>query len=473
MGPRVVVVGGGFGGLEVCRRLARAARRGEIELTLIDKENFFQFNPLLPEVATGAVETRHIVYPLRAFCAPRRIRFLRNKVRAVDPQRKMLLLHNDLFVPYDKLVIACGATTNFFGIPGAEEHSFVFKTLMDAIRLRAHVVEMWELADQATDLASRRQLLTFVVVGGGITGVEVCSQFMTLFRTTMARLYRDVPQNLVNVHLIEATDRLLPGIREEHSKVALGHLRALGVNLVLHRKVVDVTADTVRLDDGAVIPAHTLIWTTGIRGTTLEHPWPWPLGRGGRLRVDAECRVAEDVWCVGDLADATDIEGHPVPQVAQGAIQEGRVAAYNLLAELEGRQGRTLTYKDLGYFVGLGKHSTVASVMGIPVAGWLAWYLWALVYLFKVVGFRKQLEVATDFFKGLFVDHDTSQIHERRRMLRPQDLEPDLAGGQVRMLPVRAEPPGAEPAAVPAVGEPAAVEAEVEPGPVREKVPVG
>lgn len=267
--PRVVVIGGGFGGLEVCRRLARANKRGEIELTLVDKENFFQFNPLLPEVATGAVETRHIVYPLRSFCIPRKIRFFRNKVRAVDPERRVLSLHNDLTIPYDKLVIAAGSTTNFFGIPGAEQHSFVFKTLMDAIRLRAQVVEMWELADQASDPNVRRGLLTFVVVGGGITGVEVCSQLTTMFRTTMKHLYPNVPQNLVTVVLIEAAETILPGIRDSHTQVALGHLRNLGVNLHLSRKVIEVGETAVRLDDGSVIPAHTLVWTTGVRGTQL------------------------------------------------------------------------------------------------------------------------------------------------------------------------------------------------------------
>lgn len=426
--PRVVVIGGGFGGLEVCRRLAGANKRGEIEVTLIDKENFFQFNPLLPEVATGAVETRHIVYPLRQFCAPRKIRFLRNKVRAVDPVARVLTLHNDLSVPYDKLVIAAGSTTNFFGIPGAQEHSFVFKTLMDAIRLRAQVIEMWELADQATDANVRRGLLTFVVVGGGITGVEVCSQLTTLFRTTMKRLYPNVPQNLVTVVLIEAADTILPGIRQTHVDVALGHLRNLGVNLLLSRKVVEVTETTVRLDDGAVIPAHTLVWTTGVRGTQLEHPWPWPTGRGNRLKVDRTCKVTDGVWAIGDIAEVYEADGKLVPQVAQGAIQEGRLVADNLLGELAGKPARELRYVDMGYFVGLGKHSTVASLMGIPVAGWLAWYLWALVYLFKVVGFGKQIEVALDMVKMLFGDHDTSLVHDRSRMLRARDLEPDLTG---------------------------------------------
>ena len=390
--PRVVVIGGGFGGLEVCRRLVRANKRGAIELTLVDKENFFQFNPLLPEVATGAVETRHIVYPLRSFCIPRKIRFFRNKVRAVDPVAKVLTLHNDLTLPYDHLVIAADANT-------------------------------------------RRELLTFVVVGGGITGVEVCSQLMTLFRTTMKRLYPNVPQTLVTVHLIEATERILPGIKENHAEVALGHLRGLGVNLALSRKVVEVTQATVRLDDGAVIPAHTLVWTTGVRGTQLETPWPWPTGRGGRLKVDRTGRVTDGVWALGDIAEMFESDGKLVPQVAQGAIQEGRLVAENLLATLAGTPVRDLKYVDLGYFVGLGKHSTVASLMGIPVAGWLAWYLWALMYMFKVVGLRKQLEVATDMLKTFFVEHDTSQVHERRRILRSQDLEPDLSGqkGQLRL----------------------------------------
>ena len=424
--PKVVVVGGGFGGLEVCAALTKAAKRGEIELTLVDKENFFQFNPLLPEVATGAIETRHIVYPLRSYCAPRKIRFLRNKVRAVDTERRLLVLHNDLTVPWDQLVIAAGSTTNYFGVPGAEEHAFPFKTLMDAIRLRAHVVEMWEQADQATDPEVRRWLLTFVVAGGGITGVEVCSCLMELFRSTMRRLYTQVPQSLVTVHLVEAGERVLGGLRPSHAEVAEGHLRRLGVNVVLNRRVTHVDADRVQLDDGTVFPAHTLIWTTGVRGQDLESPWPWPRGRAGKLVVDRGCRVTERVWAIGDAADCADADGKPVPMVAQGAMQMGRVAAANVLAALGKGEPRELRYVDLGYIVGLGKHSTVATVLGLPIAGWLAWYFWAFAYLLKVVGLRKQIEVATDLLKQSFVDHDTSQIHERRRMLRERDLDPRL-----------------------------------------------
>lgn len=432
--PEVVVVGGGFGGLEVCKRLARANRRGQLRLTLIDKENFFQFNPLLPDVATGAVETRHIVYPLRAFCVQNRVRFLRNKLRSVDEKARVLELHNGLRLSYDYLVIAAGSSTNYFGIPGAEEHSFPFKTVMDAIRLRAHVVEMWELADQAQDEAARRQLLTFVVAGGGITGVEVCSELLHMFRTTMAKLYKNIPQSLVSVQLVEAGVRLLPpGIREVHSQVAERHLRGLGVNIVLNRKVVGVEQGRILLDDGGVIPAHTLIWTTGIRGMALEKLWPWPLGRGGKLKVDSGTRLGERAFAIGDIADCQDETGRAVPAVAQGAMQMGRVAAANILADLGLGPPRTIRYVDVGYIVGLGKHSTVANLMGIPVAGWVAWYFWALAYLIKMVGIRRQFEVALDFIKGLFVDHDTSQIHERRRMLRPHDMNPVL--GQAPAAP--------------------------------------
>ncbi len=423
----VVVIGGGFAGLEACKELTPAVRKGLIRLTLIDKENFFQFNPLLVEVATGAVETRHIVYPLRSFCIPRGIRFVRNKLRMVDVERRVLVLHNQLEVPYDRLIIAAGSSTNYFGIPGAESCSFPFKTLMDAIRLRAHNVEMWELADQAESSEKRRELLTFVVAGGGITGVEICAELVHLFRHTMSRLYPEVPQSLVSVYLVEAGARLLPpAVRDAHAEIAEGHLRQLGVNIVLNRRVVSVDEDRVQLDDGQVIPAHTLIWTTGVRGQTLEAPWPWPLGRAGRLKVDAGLKVAEGVWAAGDAADVTDREGRAVPMVAQGAIQSGKVAAQNLLAELGAGQATQLLYRDLGYFVGLGKRSTIASILGVPVAGWLAWYLWAAAYLFKMVGLRKQIEVGLDILKTLLVEHDTSQIHDRRRMLRPRDLDPVL-----------------------------------------------
>lgn len=426
--PEVVVVGGGFGGLEVCKRLTRAHRRGDLRLTLVDKENFFQFNPLLPEVATGAVETRHIVYPLRAFCAPRGIRFVRNKLRSVDTGTRTVHLHNGLSLRYDQLVLAAGATTNWFGIPGAEAHAFPFKTLMDAIRLRAHLVEMWELADQAEDANVRRQLLTFVVAGGGITGVEVCASFMEMFHRTMSQLYPRVPLSLVSVHLVEGGERLLGGLRPEHAAVAERHLRALGVNVVLHRRVAGVDPERVTLDDGSVIPGHTLVWTTGIRGPSAEGGWPFPLGRGGRFKVDKHGRIGEAEWAVGDAADWEDEDGRTIPQVAQGAFQTGRVVAANLLSTLSGGELRQVRYRDLGYIVGLGRHSTVASVMGLPVSGQLAWYFWAFYYLFAMVGLRKQLEVATDVIKGLFVLHDTSQIHERRRMLRAGDLDPELGG---------------------------------------------
>lgn len=429
----VVVIGGGFGGLEVCKSLKRAIRKGTVRVTLVDKENFFQFNPLLPEVATGAVETRHIVYPLRAFCGPRGIRFLRNKVRSVDPGERRLTLHNGLSLAYDHLIIAAGASTNYFNIPGAEEHALPFKTLMDAIRLRAQVVEMWELADQATDADVRRQLLTFVVAGGGITGVEICASLMEMFHSTMAKLYPNVPLSLVSVHVIEAGARLLGGLGDEHAAVAEKHLRTLGVNVVLHRKVSAVDGEKVTLDDGSVVCAHTLVWTTGVRGPVLESPWPWALGRGGRLKVDSHGRVVngaetvDGVWAIGDAADWTDDKGASVPQVAQGAFQTGKTVAANILAGIEGRAMKTLAYFDYGYIVGLGRHSTVARPMGIPISGMLAWYFWAFYYLFAMVGIRKQIEVATDVLKGLFVYHDTSQIHDRKRMLRGIDLDPKLS----------------------------------------------
>lgn len=320
---RVVVIGGGFGGLEACKVLAKSIKQGRVSVTLVDKENFFQFNPLLPEVATGAVETRHIVYPLRAFCQRLGIRFVRNKVRTVDPVARVLSLHNDLTLPYDRLIIAAGSTTNYFGIPGAQENAFPFKTLMDAIRLRAQVVEMWELADQATDPATRRRLLTFVIAGGGITGVEVCSELMHMFTTTMARLYPSVPQNLVNVQLVEAGERLLGGVKQEHSEVALAHLRSVGVTVVLHRKVTAVDAAHVTLDDGSVIPAHTLVWTTGIRGQALDSPWPWALGRGGKLAVDKGCRVADGSGRSATLRTASTRPGRPCPPLRRARCRWG------------------------------------------------------------------------------------------------------------------------------------------------------
>jgi NADH dehydrogenase len=425
----VVIIGGGYGGLEVIRTLKknREFRRCS-RMTLIDKENYFLFTPLLADIASGSVEPRHIVYPLRSFTSRHGIRFIKNKLRRLDPETRRVHLYGGLTTSYDSLVLGLGSQVNFYGVPGAEKYSFTLKSTMDAIRIRAQVVEMFELADQAENPRIRRRLLTFVVVGGGLTGVEIASEMMLFIRNSLLPRFPGLSANELTVHLIEGADRLIPQVRPEHGRVAEKHLRGLGVNLLFNRNAVAVQPDRVDLDDGSSVPAHTVIWTAGIRGSAPEDGWPegFPLTRDGKIEVDSGGRVTgyPGVYALGDLAQFPDVrQDRPVPAVAQGAIQGGRVVAANLLADMKLGEATEMRFVDFGYIVGLGKRSSVAHFMGWTVPNWLGWYVWALVYLVKMVGFRKQLEVAIDHIKGFLFDRDISQIHDRKAVLREGDFE--------------------------------------------------
>lgn len=423
----VLVAGGGFGGLEAIRTLRKnRAFRGRSRITLASGDNFFLFTSLLPEVASGVIETRHIVYPLRSFASRHGVRFLMNRLVALDPAARRAHLRGGVSVAYDYLILALGAETNFYGVPGAAENSFTMRTLMDAIRLRAHVVERFELADQAEDPEVRQHLLTFVVAGGGVTGVEVASEMLRFARDTLLPRYPNLAAADLTVHLVEPERRLMVRVQKEHGEIAERHLRTLGVNLLFHRRVTAVADDRVTLDDGTVLPAHTVIWTAGIRGSEPEEGWPagFPVGPNGKLRVEADGRVAgqERVYAIGDLALWPDAEtAEPAPAIAQAAIQGGRVAARNLLAALGLGQPAPFRFRDWGYIVGLGKRSTVARLFGIRISGWLGWYVWAFIYLVKMVGFRKQLEVMTDHVKSFFFEPDISQIYDHGEVLRARD----------------------------------------------------
>jgi NADH dehydrogenase len=240
-GRKLLVVGGGFGGLDVARSVGRSrAARAYWDTLVVDKENFFQFNPLLPAVAVGSVETRHIVYPLRTMALHRHIRFHKNKVMALDLVRREAVLHNQLVEPFDTLVIACGTVTNYYGVTGAEAHSRPFKTLVDAMWLRARVVELFEMAEQAQTRDQRRTLLTFVVVGGGVTGVEVAAELIEMARETLLPKYPSVQLSDVSVTIIEGGERIVPSALPDHSRYVSRFLEHRGVRVKLGARVVRV-----------------------------------------------------------------------------------------------------------------------------------------------------------------------------------------------------------------------------------------
>ncbi|HTK30678.1 MAG TPA: NAD(P)/FAD-dependent oxidoreductase [Candidatus Saccharimonadaceae bacterium] len=431
---RLVILGGGFGGLDVARAIGRSRdARGYWDTVLIDKENFFQFNPLLPAVAVGAVETRHIVYPFREMARHRHIRFYKNKARRIDLQRREVVLHNDRVEPFDALVVAVGSVTNYYGVPGAPENTRPFKTLVDAMTLRARVVELFEMAEQADSPAQRRRLLSFAIVGGGVTGVEVAAELLEMARDTLLPRYPSLRRSDLRVTLIEGGDRVVPAARPEHSAYAQRFLVRRGVDVRVSARAARVEPRRVVLATGEAIDAMTIVWTAGVCPPALVTELPLrhtPDGRvvvDERLRaLDPEGRPVEDVFVIGDPAASRRADGKLQPQLSQTAIAMGVYVGSTLVARPRGRTLPPFTFHDVGYIISLGQHSSVLELFGVPLSGRLAWLAWAGAYLIKMVGFRKQIEVGIDHVLHFFFEHDTSQILNRRQVLSDDELNLSL-----------------------------------------------
>lgn len=435
-GRRLVILGGGFGGLDVARGVARSrAARDYWDPVLYDKENYFQFNPLLPAVAVGAVETRHIVYPLREMAKHRGLRFYKNKAIAIDVPARRIRLHNGIVEHWDTLVVAVGSVTNYYGVPGAAEHTRPFKTLVDAMTLRARVVELFEMAEQAATDAQRRRLLSIAIVGGGVTGVEVGAELMEMARDTLLPRYPNLHASHVSVTILEAGDRLVPSARPAHSAYVARFLERRGVRVRLGATVTRVEPRHIVLESGAPEDAFTIVWTAGVHPPELVRSLPFQKAKDGRVVVDDQLRAVnedgtphEGVYVIGDCAASRRPDGRWQPALSQTAIAMGSAVGRNLVRRAAGRPPEPFRWTDAGYIISLGKHSSVLELFGIPLSGKLAWLLWAGAYLIKMVGLRKQIEVFIDHVIHLVFEHDTSQIMNRRQVLADEELDLALAG---------------------------------------------
>jgi NADH:ubiquinone reductase (H+-translocating) len=433
---RLLILGGGFAGLDIARSIGNSkAAREYWDTLLIDKENFFQFNPLLPAVAVGAVETRHIVYPLRDMARHRQIRFFKNKATRIDFKAREVLLHNELVVPYDTLVIAVGSVTNYYNVPGAEEHTRPFKTIVDAMYVRARIVELFEMAEQAGTAERRKELLSFVIVGGGITGVEVAAEMTDMALDTLMPKYPSVTSSDFSVTIIEVGDRVIPAALPQHSAYVQRYLERRGVRLVLGHGATRVEPKRIHLSDGNSVATFTTIWTAGVHPPDVVQQLPVSHIKDGRVLVDEYLRARdpaekpiEDVYVMGDCAASPVADGKFQPVLAQTAIAMGGYLGASLVNRAKGRPARPFHFENSGYIISLGKHSSVLELFGVPLSGKIAWLLWAGAYLIKMVGLRKQIEVGIDHLTHLFFEHDFSQILNRRQVLSDDELNLSLGG---------------------------------------------
>lgn len=409
---RIVVVGGGFAGVTAALRLERHfGRRADVEVTIVDGENFSLFTPLLPEVPSGAIQATHVVYPLRA--ALQRTRVRQAEVRAIDLDRRVVVAAHcpkcrEAPLPYDHLVLALGGATNFFGLPGVGEHARTMKTLADATALHAHLIDKLEHAELADDPAARRGLLTFVVAGGGFAGVETAAQ-MNDFVRSATRFYPGIDPKAVRVVLVHSGPRVLPEVSERLSAYALKQLGRRGVEVRLGTRVAGCGGTSVAFSTGEELPCQTLVWTAGAAPHPLLAALDLPKGAGGRVEVEAALRSVgrPEVWALGDCAAVPDlVRGGACPPTAQHALRQGKVLADNVAAALAGNEPTPFRYKPLGLMAGLGRRSAVAEVLGFRFSGFVAWWLWRTVYLFKLPGFERKVRVALDWTLDLFFPRD-------------------------------------------------------------------
>lgn len=409
---RIVILGGGFAGAATAKRLEELFPRDSgAEITVVDRENFSLFTPLLPEVLPGAIEPKHIVSPLRALL--RRTVVRQAEVRAVDLSARVVLAAHcpacKIYpLRYDHLVVALGSVTNFFGLPGVEGHAFPMKSLADATTLHAHVIDKFEHADMEPDPAARRELLTFVVAGGGFAGVETAAELNDFVRGA-ERVYPTLRHEEIRVILIHVGPRILPEVSESLSAYALKKLRSRGVEVRLETRIEACPAGRVRLSTGEEIPSRTLVWTAGIAPNPLLAAMDLPRTSAGKVETDEtlQAKARPGVWALGDCASILDrATGRPVPPTAQQAVRQGRRVAENIAAVIRGQAPKPFSHEPLGVLAGLGRRSAVAEILGFKFSGFFAWWLWRTVYLLKLPGLERKVRVALDWTLDLFFPPD-------------------------------------------------------------------
>ena len=417
---RVVVLGGGFGGVSAAKHLERMFwRDSNVEVTLISRSNYLLFTPMLAEVAGSALEPQHISCPVRAILP--HTRFRKADVERIDTEAQAVHIRSwpdapDTVVGYDHLVLALGSAPHFFGLPGMEERAFTLKSLPDAADLRNHVLAQLEQADVNPDAEGRRRQLTFVVAGGGFAGAEAIAELFDLVHSVI-RFYPNVPPEELRFVLAHSRGRILPELGEGLAHYALRKLRARGIELLLNTRVSGATADGVLVGEGEVIPARTIVWTAGNRPSPILSTIPCERSRGGALAAEDTLRLRgfDNVWVVGDCGRVPDHAsgGEACPPTAQHAVRQGKTAARNIAAALRGAPLEPFRFRALGVLMPLGRRTGLAEIRGLRFSGPLAWLMWRGVYLTLLPGLEKKVRVLLDWVIDLFFPRDIVLTSER------------------------------------------------------------
>jgi NADH dehydrogenase len=403
----VVIVGAGFGGL----RAAQELRGLPVDVLLIDQNNYHTFQPLLYQVATAALDPEEIAHNVRGvFHRQRNFRFRLGKVVGVDWEKSVLQMADGAPVPFDYLILAAGAVTNTFGIPGVEQHAFPLKSMEEAVQLRSHIMRQFEMADADPGLVDQGAL-TFVVAGGGPTGVEMAGALAEWFHMVLRKDYPNLDLSRARVILLEALGGLLMPFHESLRANARRALERRGVEVMLGEAVTEVTPGGARLKSGAFIPTRTVVWGAGVRANPLGSALGLELARGGRVSVNDDLSVPghPNVYAIGDMAAGRGPDGELHPLLAQVAIQGAKHVARQIERSQNGERGQPFLYRDPGTMATIGRNAAVAQFpVGWRFTGVIAWLMWAFLHLAFLIGGRNRLNVFVNWVWNYFT-YDRSQ----------------------------------------------------------------
>ena len=444
--PRVLILGGGFGGMYAALEFERALARGaDVDVTLVNRDNFFLFTPMLHEVAASDLDITNIVSPIRKLL--RRVKFFHGDIEAIDlVHQRVGLSHGHEehchSLPYDHLVLALGSTTNFFNIPGLANRALTMKSLDDAIFLRNRLIANLEEADFECAAPLRAPLLNFVVAGGGFAGVETIAAMNDFLREAV-RFFPHLREDMLRIILVNSGKVILPELGEKLGTYAQRKLTEQKVEIHSNCKVTAVTDREVMLSDGTTVTTNTLVWTAGTSPHSLLDMLPCPKARG-RIVVNECLEVPEwpGVWALGDCAVVPDRKtGKPHPPTAQHALREGKVAAKNILATVRGDRMKPFLYSTIGLLAPIGKRTGVANILGVNFSGFIAWWLWRTIYLLKLPRFEKKVLVALDWTLDVLFSKDLVQFRTVRSPISspPEDqleklASPALVGAGIKQV---------------------------------------